>query len=84
MGHQKLSTTFWHFDKGKSVLIVEVFHQESVHRCVLGCSAKPILDYVTTGLFAGPLSVNLPDFKKWQISVALIILNFDPQICTKV
>ena len=22
--------------------------------------------------------------KKWQISVALIILNFDPKICTKV
>ena len=53
------------------------------HFLTLGCSAKPILDYVTTGLFGGPLSVNLPDFKKWQISVALIILNFDPQICTK-
>ena len=27
------------FTKGKSVLIIEVLHQESVHRCSLGCSA---------------------------------------------
>ena len=43
-----------------------------------------IIFYVTTGPFAGLLSVNLPDFKKSRISVALIILNFDPKICIKV
>ena len=48
------------------------------------CRKVIILEYVNTGPFAGPLSVNLTDFKKSQISVALIILNFDPKICTKV
>ena len=47
------------------------------------CRKVIILEYVYTGPFAGPLSVNLTDFKKSQISVALIILNFDPKFAQR-
>ena len=39
MGRQKSSTTFLTLMKDKSALITDVLHQESVHRCILGCSA---------------------------------------------
>ena len=40
MGHPKLSTGsfFDPFTKGWGILIIEMLHQESVHRCSLGCN----------------------------------------------
>ena len=38
-------TLFCHFDKSESVLIIQVFHQESVHRCNLEYSPETILDF---------------------------------------
>ena len=59
--------------------MIDVLHQESVHRCILGCSSEPILDveYVTSELFAGPLSVDFTDVQKvTQRFLAICILIF--------
>ena len=44
-----------------------------------------IFEYITAGLFAGPLNANCPDVNKFpKISVAMGILNFEPKCCRKV
>ena len=43
-----------------------------------------IFDYLTTGLFAGPLSADFWDVKKVSRSVEMGILNFESKICRKV
>ena len=44
------------------IVIIEVLHQESVHRCVL-LNLFWILEYVTSELFAGPLSADFTDVR---------------------
>ena len=36
---------FWHFHEGLKCIIIEVLHQELVHKCSLRCSTWPILDF---------------------------------------
>ena len=83
MGHRKLSTTFFvTFMKGKSILIIEVLHQESVHRCRLGSLLNLfwIFEYITSGPFGGPLHASFPDVRKVQQRLLTIcILNFEPK-----
>ena len=75
------------FLKGSSILIIEVLHEESVHRCILGCCPQPILDFRICHLWAvcWAIKCQLARFQKiHQISLAMGIFNFKPKICRKV
>ena len=84
MGCQKLSTTFLTLSRRieAHLLLMYCIKNQSI-----GVSEGALLnlfwifEYVTSGLFAGPLSVNFTHVKKVQQRfLAICILNFDQDV----
>ena len=79
--NRKSSTRHFH----KDALITDVLDQESVHRCNALLNLFWIFEYVTTGPFGGPLSVNFTHVQKVrQRFSAICILIFKSKTSIKV
>ena len=88
MGHRKTSTTFLTLSQRIKAHLLLIY---CIKNLSIGVSWGALLnlfwifEYVTSGLYAGPLSVNFTDVQKvTQRFSAICILNFNPKTSIKV